>query len=97
MNHSFSSDHNMMQSQQEHEPNGPTTGPLRPLIVAVDTTQQDTTRPLADNTEEDEQDRLPPVPEKQSTQQHNEQETEPTDTPPVAPPRDPKPLAGPNG
>ncbi len=86
----------MMQSQQEHEPNGPTTGPLRPLIVAVDTTQQDTTRPLADNTEEDEQDRLPPVPEKQSTQQHNEQETEPTDTPPVAPPRDPKPLALPH-
>src|SRR6266536_2988152 len=29
MNQSFSSDHNMMQSQQEHEPNGPTTGPLR--------------------------------------------------------------------
>jgi len=80
---------NVMPSQQEQEPTGPTTGPLRPLIVAVDTTQQDNARPLAQNTEEDEQDRLPPVPEKHSPEQHDEQETE---APPV-PARDPRPLA----
>ncbi len=82
-----------MQSQQEQQPNGPTTGPLRPLIVAVESTKEEESRPDQRKQEEDEQDRLPPVPEKQSTEQHNEQETASTDTPPVAPPRDPKPLA----
>ena len=84
---------NVMPSQQEQQPNGPTTGPLRPLIVVVESTKGDKACPETRKEEEDEQDRLPPVPEKHSTQQQQEQETESTDTPPAAPPRDPEPLA----
>ncbi len=56
--------------QQAHEPKGPTTGPLRPVIVVMDTIDDeeeedprlDEGTPPPHNEDDEEQDRLPPVP-----------------------------------
>src|SRR6266487_490911 len=57
--------------QQAREPKGPTTGPLRPVIVVMDTIDDDeedprlneaTPPPLQSEDDEEGQDRLPPIP-----------------------------------
>src|SRR6266487_2671265 len=88
-----------LSDQPEREPKGPTTGPLRPLIVVMETTEgeeeprhnEETSPPQGG----DEQDRLPPITEKERRipppappQPEGRDEPEP-----VLPPRDPRPLS----
>src|SRR5450755_1677334 len=59
------------QDQQEHQPDGPTTGPIRPLIVVMETTgEEESPRPdegtPPPQRDDEQQDRLPPVPEEES-------------------------------
>jgi len=94
--------------QHAHEPKGPTTGPLHPVIVVMDTIDEEEDPRLHEatllphNKDDEEQDRLPPVPEKEGSvlpaQQPEEEPKEPDDepgaltsTPPS--PREPRPLS----
>jgi VCBS repeat-containing protein len=79
-----------MHRTDQYQPNGPTTGPMRPLIVVMETTdghekdsrsEQGTPQQQQDA----EQDRLLPV-----SQEEEEQSTTPAPTPP---PREPRPLS----
>src|SRR6266487_1622935 len=82
------------QDQQGREPKGPTTGPLRPLIVVMETTGEEEPRPDEGASphpqEDDEQDRVPPMPEESDAPSPQPEEPESTPTPP---PREPRPLS----
>jgi len=82
--------------QHEYQPNGPTTGPMRPLIVVMETTDGQGEEPLPGQgepqQEDAEQGRLRPIPEEESgTPSALPQPDEPNG--PVPPPREPRPLA----
>jgi hypothetical protein len=92
------------QDRPGYTPKGRTTGPMRPLIVIMETTGEDTQGdPRPDDDEEmqspqrqdDKQDRLPPVPEEEgkgTTAGAPPQEA--LDGPePTPPPREPRPLS----
>jgi hypothetical protein len=88
--------------QPAGQPNGPTTGPMRPLIVVMETTAQDEDRPDSESQpshqpEDDEQDRLPPVPQQDEQQDTSARAASPQqapDEPAATPPqREPKPLS----
>jgi hypothetical protein len=90
------------QDQQEHQPKGPTTGPIRPLIVVMETTGEDARGdPRPDEgmsppqQEDDDQDRLPPVPEeeKQSIAAVAPPQEAPNGPESTPPPREPRPLS----
>ncbi|SRR6266487_1226968 len=86
------------QDQQGREPKGPTTGPLRPLIVVMETTEEEEPRPDEGASphpqEDDEQDRLPPILEESSAPSQQPEEPESTPVPtPTPPPREPRPLS----
>jgi VCBS repeat-containing protein len=93
------------QDRPGYTPKGPTTGPMRPLIVVMETTGEDTQgdpRPTAEEEmqspqqQDAEQDRLPPI-----TEEEEESGTPPappqpdeSDAPePTPPPREPRPLS----
>jgi len=95
--------------QQAHEPKGPTTGPLRPVIVVMDTIDDEeedprlneATPPPPQSEDDEEQDRLPPVPAEEEHSaplppQPKEPGT-PDDDEPTTPgppsPREPRPLS----
>jgi VCBS repeat-containing protein len=86
----------------DHHPQGPTTGPMRPLIVVMETTdgqgkdslpEQESQSPQQ---QDDEQDRLPPIAEEEEeggtppAPPHPEKLNGPD---PVPPPREPRPLS----
>jgi hypothetical protein len=88
----------------DQQPTGPTTGPMRPLIVVMETTdgQGEDPRPEQGKLQEDaEQDRLSPVPVPSMPEEEEESGTSPAppqpDDPaapaPTPPPREPRPLA----
>src|SRR5450755_2190812 len=82
--------------QHEYQPNGPTTGPMRPLIVVMETTDGQGEEPLPGQGEQQQEDaeqgRLRPIPEEESgTPSALPQPDEPNG--PVPPPREPRPLA----
>lgn len=85
--------------QYEHQPNGPTTGPMRPLIVVMETTDEQGADPLPEQgtspqQPDDEQDRLPPIAEEE---EQGIPAAPPPDEPnrpaPTPPPREPRPLS----
>jgi hypothetical protein len=92
--------------QQAHEPKGPTTGPLRPVIVVMDTID-DEEDPRLDagmpppQGDDEEQDRLSPVPEEERDApppaQQSEEPSAPDDDEPTTStspsPREPRPLS----
>jgi VCBS repeat-containing protein len=85
--------------QHEQQPNGPTTGPMRPLIVVMETTDGQGEDPLPKQgkpQEDAEQDRLPPIVEEEEegkTPPAPLQPDEPNGPEPTPPPRDPRPLS----
>jgi hypothetical protein len=87
------------QDQQEHQPTGPTTGPIRPLIVVMETTGEEESPHPDEGTpppqrDDEQQDRLPPVPEEESGTLPAPPQPDPSDAPePTPPPREPRPLS----
>src|SRR5450755_3799844 len=92
--------------QQAHEPKGPTTGPLRPVIVVMDTIDDEEDPRLDAGTpppqgDDEEQDRLSPVPEEERDApppaQQSEEPSAPDDDEPTTStspsPREPRPLS----
>ncbi len=87
--------------QQDHQPKGPTTGPLCPLIVVMETTGEGEEDPRHDQgdqspqQQDDEQDRLPPLPEaeKQSIAAAASPREAPDGPEPTPSPREPRPLS----
>jgi hypothetical protein len=89
--------------QQEQQPKGPTTGPIRPLIVVMETTDGQEEEPLPEQEKlqqrDDEQDRLPPIPEDEKRKVESgtppalPQQNEPNGPEPTPPPREPRPLS----
>jgi VCBS repeat-containing protein len=87
--------------RSDQQPNGPTTGPMRPLIVVMETTDGQGEDPLPEQGKpqrDDEQDRLPSVPEEEKEAQRTAAPAPPqpdeSDAPePVPPPREPRPLS----
>jgi hypothetical protein len=87
----------------ERQPKGPTTGPMRPLIVVMETTQEEEEDPRPDDEEEmqspphqdDEQDRLPPLSQEkeQSTVAAAPPQGAPDGPGPTPPLREPRPLS----
>jgi hypothetical protein len=90
-----------MHPTDQHQPNGPTTGPMRPLIVVMETTDghEEDPRPGQGKRQQqgnDEQDRLPPLPEEEEeseTPPAPSQPDQPDILQPTPPPREPRPLA----
>jgi hypothetical protein len=90
-----------MHPTDQHQPTGPTTGPMRPLIVVMESTEghEDDPRPeqgKSPHQSGDEQDRLPSVPEKEEesgTPPAPSQPNEPDTLQPIPPPREPIPLS----
>ena len=85
--------------QHDHQPNGPTTGPMRPLIVVMETTDGHEKDPRSEQgkpQKDDEQDRLSPIPEEEEesgTPPVPPQPDESDTSEPVPPPREPRPLS----
>src|SRR5450755_1745003 len=96
-----------MQQQEQRDPKGPTTGPMRPLIVVMETTAEyeDPLRPDPSGQpsppqQGDEQDRLPPLlqeEEQDPAAAVPPQEAPDGPEPPPPPQREPKPLPLPVG
>ncbi len=86
-----------MHPTDQHQPTGPTTGPMRPLLVVMETTEGHEEDPLSEQgkpQEDDEQDRLAPLPEEESgTSPAPSQPNEPDTLQPTPPPREPRPLS----
>ena len=88
-------------NQQEHQPKGPTPGPIRPLIVVMETIEGQGEESLPEQDGQppqqqgDEQDRLSPLPEeeKQSTTAAATPQEAPGGPEPTPPPREPRPLS----
>jgi len=87
---------------QGHEPKGPTTGPLRPVIVVMDTIDDEAeedprlgeaTPPPPQGEDEEEQDRLPPVPAEEKGSAPPQPAQQPKE--PGAPEDDEPPTPGP--
>jgi VCBS repeat-containing protein len=85
--------------QHDHQPNGPTTGPMRPLIVVMETTDGHEKDPRSEQgkpQKDNEQDRLSPIPEEEEesgTPPVPPQPDESDTSEPVPPPREPRPLS----
>jgi len=86
--------------QHEHQPKGPTTGPMRPLIVVMETTdgQGEESLPLLGKPQGDaEQDHLPSILEEEKEENGTPsalpQPDEPAAPAPTPSPREPRPLA----
>ncbi len=85
----------------QHQPAGPTTGAMRPLIVVMETTdgREEDPRPEEGKSRQpdDEQDPLPSLPEEEEeesgTSPAPSQPNEPNGPGPTPPPREPRPLA----
>ncbi len=87
-----------MHPTDQHQPTGPTTGPMRPLIVVMETTEghEEDPRPEQGKPQGDaEQDRLPPIAEEEqdSAPAAAPQPNEPNGPEPPPPPREPRPLS----
>ncbi len=92
-----------MHPTDQYQPTGPTTGPMRPLIVVMETTEghEEDPRPEQDGQSphqpDDEQDRLPSVPEEEEEESGMPpappQPNEPDTAGPTPPPREPRPLS----
>ncbi len=86
-----------MHPTDQHQPTGPTTGPMRPLLVVMETTEGHEEDPRPEQgkpQEDDEQDRLPPLLEEESgTSPVPSQPNEPDTLQPTPPPREPRPLS----
>src|SRR5450755_1369646 len=82
--------------RRDQHPQGPTTGPMRPLIVVMENTDGhgEESLPEQGTPQDDEQDRLSPIPAEEK-----EDNGTPSAPPPnepnghVPPPREPRPLA----
>jgi hypothetical protein len=85
--------------QQEYQPKGPTTGPIRPLIVVMETTEGQEEEPLPEQGKpqgDAEQDCLPPIAEEEEsrTPPAPPQPQGELDAPePMPPPHEPRPLS----
>jgi VCBS repeat-containing protein len=87
-----------MHPTDHHQPNGPTTGPMRPLIVVMETTEEHEEDPRPEQgtspqQPDDEQDRLPPIAEEEQGTPAAPPPDEPNGPDPVPPPREPRPLS----
>jgi hypothetical protein len=86
------------QDQPGQQPKGPTTGPMRPLIVVMETTDGQGEEPLPEQGKpqrDDEQDSLPSITEgeEESGTPPAPQPDEPNGPDPTPPPREPRPLS----
>src|SRR5450755_1697564 len=80
----------------DQHPQGPTTGPMRPLIVVMETTDGQGAEPLSEQGKlqgDAEQDRLPLIAEEEEQGTAAAPPDEPIGPGPVSPPREPRPLA----
>ncbi len=82
----------------DQQPKGPTTGPMRPLIVVMETAEGQEEEPLPEQGKpqrNNEQDHLPPIAEEveENGKPPAPQPDEPNGPEPVPPPREPKPLS----
>jgi hypothetical protein len=82
--------------QHDQQPNGPTTGPMRPLIVVMETTDGQGEEPLPEQGKpqgDDEQDRFPSIPGEEESRTPPAPADELNGPEPTLPPREPRPLA----
>ncbi len=87
-----------MHPTDQHQPTGPATGPMHPLIVVMETTEghEEDLHPEQGkpHQQDDEQDRLPSISEEESgTPPIPSQPNEPNGPEPTPPPREPRPLS----